>query len=143
MEQEDYDKLLRRHHQLRNADNLWTFVWSQLNKGEAAWVSTRRIMDILTSFSPYWGDLWACYLEVEIEGFRQKLRKVRRLRSYARRGETVWTKNHDFFEAQRQRSWMVYHKFSLTTERGFSSVCRALLKDKAVVRLYYQVLKAT
>jgi hypothetical protein len=127
--QEEYDRLLIRHDDLRDADKLWTFVWSQLNKGEATWVSTRRIMDVLTSFSPYWGDLWACYLEVEIEGFRQKLRKMRRLKSFARRGETVWTKNHDHFENQRLRSWMVYHKHSLTTEKGFSSICKTLTKE--------------
>ena len=129
--QEEYDTLLQMHHELHDSDKLWTFVWSQLNKGEATWVSTRRIMDILTSFSPYWGDLWACYLEVEIEGFQKKLRKVRRLRSFARRGFTVWTKNHDHFEAQKRQSWMVFHKHSLDTSRGFSSICRALTKHEA------------
>ena len=130
--QEEYEKLLRKHHELRDADKLWTFVWSQLNKGEATWISTWRIMDVLTSFSPYWGDLWSCYLEVEIESFRKKLRRMRRLKSFARRGETVWTKNHDHFENKRQRSWMVYHKHSLTTGKGFSSICKSLTKDTAL-----------
>jgi len=129
--QQEYDVLLKKHWQLHDSDKLWTFVWSQLNKGEATWVSTRRIMDILTGFSPYWGDLWACYLEVELEGFRTKLRKVRRLRSYARRGHTVWTKNHDHFESKKRQSWMIFHTFSLDTTRGFSSICRALTKTEA------------
>ena len=87
-------------------------------------------MDILTSFSPYWGDLWACYLEVEIEGFRVNLRKVRRLRSYARRGHAVWTRNHDHFEEQRQHSWAKYHTHSMNTDKGFSSICKTLTKSE-------------
>jgi len=98
--------------------------------GQASWNATRRIMDILTSFSPYWGDLWACYLEVEIEGFRVNLRKVRRLRSYARRGHAVWTRNHDHFEEQRQHSWDKYHPHSMNTDKGFSSICKTLTKTE-------------
>ncbi len=115
--QEDYDKLTQKFPDLRDSDKLWTFVWSQHNKGHATWLTTRRIMDILTTYSPYWGDLWSCYLEIEIEGFREKFRKVRQLRSHARRGETVWTKNHDFFESQRQQSWQIYHTHSLTIDK--------------------------
>lgn len=46
--QEAYDKLLGKYPILHDADKLWIFVWSQLNKGEATWVATRRIMDVIT-----------------------------------------------------------------------------------------------
>ena len=126
--QEQHDALLKKHDDIHDPDKLWMFVWSQLNKGESVWVQTRSILDILSSFSPGWGDLWACYLEVEIEGFRKKLRSVRQLRSFARRGHTVWTRNHEYLESVRQHGWSEYHKHSLSVDRGFSSVCRALTK---------------